>query len=143
MPKKATTKSTKSKTEKPVKTALPKKALSMAELLKTQPLTPPRKGDIIQAKIVEMNKKGILFDIGWKSYAVLGNIEAHELGSYSPYLHSGDSVPVKVVVEEAKDGFPVVSMRSFFENGKWHILSEKHNNEEEIEVLCGEYGKGG
>lgn len=146
MPKKATTKSTKSVTEKPVKLAAKtpaKKALSMADLLKSQPLTPPKKGDILQAKMVDVTKKGILFDIGWKSYAVLGSVEAHDLGSYLPYLHVGDSVQVKVVVEEAKDGFPVVSMRSFFENGKWGILTKKHENEEEIEVQCGEYGKGG
>lgn len=120
-----------------------KKATSMADLLGMQPLTPPKKGAITQAKIVDLTKKGILFDIGWKSYAVLGNVEAHELGSYLPYLKNGDTVPVKIVVEEAKDGFPVVSMRSFFENGKWNILAEKQEKEEEIEVICGEYGKGG
>jgi ribosomal protein S1 len=34
-------------------------------------------------------------------------------------------------------------MRSFFEDGKWNILIEKHKDEKEIEVVCGEYGKGG
>lgn len=133
----------KAKTEKPVKVTPTKKATSMADLLGMKPLTPPKKGAIVQAKIVDLTKKGILFDIGWKSYAVLGSIEAHDLGSYLPYLTSGDTVPVKIVVEEAKDGFPVVSMRTFFEDGKWNILIEKHKNEEEIEVICGEYGKGG
>ncbi len=142
MPKKATTTPTK-KITKPEKTAPAKKATSMADLLGMKPLVPPKKGQILQAKIVDLSKKGILFDIGWKSYAVLGSIEAHDLGSYLPYLQAGESVPVKVVVEEAKDGFPVVSMRSFFENGKWNILDEKHKNEKEIEVICGEYGKGG
>ncbi len=133
----------KAKTEKPAKVTPTKKATSMADLLGMKPLTPPKKGAIVQAKIVDLTKKGILFDIGWKSYAVLGSIEAHDLGSYLPYLTSGDTVPVKIVVEEAKDGFPVVSMRTFFEDGKWNILIEKHKNEEEIEVICGEYGKGG
>lgn len=120
-----------------------KSSQSMEDLLKQQPLNPPKKGHIIKAKIVQISKKGILFDIGWKSYAVLGNLEAQELGSYLPYLKQGDSVPVKIVVEEAKDGYPVVSMRSFFEKGKWDILEEKQDKEEEIEVICGEYGKGG
>lgn len=131
------------KPEKSAKATSAKKPTSMADLLGMKPLTPPKKGAIVQAKIVDLTKKGILFDIGWKSYAVLGNIEAHELGSYLPYLTAGTTVPVKIVVEEAKDGFPVVSMRSFFESGKWNILAEKHESEEEIEVICGEYGKGG
>jgi ribosomal protein S1 len=84
-----------------------------------------------------------MFDIGWKSYAVLGNLEAQEIGSYLPYMKTGDKVPVRIVVEESKDGYPVVSMRAFFDKGKWSILEEKQKNEEEIEVVCGEYGKGG
>ena len=36
-----------------------------------------------------------------------------------------------------------MSLRRFFENGKWEILKIKKTNEEEIEVVCGEYGKGG
>lgn len=118
-------------------------ATSMEELLASAPLNAPRKGETIDAKIIELSKKGILFDIGWKSYAVLGNLEAQELTSYLPYMKEGDTVPVRVVVEEAKDGFPVVSMRAFFDKGKWDILEEKQKAEEDIEVICGEYGKGG
>jgi small subunit ribosomal protein S1 len=154
MPKKTTSSKTDAKAEPkktPKKTpateikttAKPSVALSMDDLLQNQSLQPPKKGDIVSAKIVNLSKKGILFDIGWKSHAVLGNLEAQELTSYLPYLKEGDSVPVRVVVEEAKEGYPVVSMRSFFEKGKWDILEEKHKNEAEIEVVCGEYGKGG
>src|SRR3989338_5009300 len=130
------------KTEAPVSKPS-KKVLSMDDLLKQQTITPPKKGEIIHAKIAHLSKKGILFDIGWKSYAVLGNLEAQDLNSYLPYLHEGDVLPIKVVVEEAKEGYPVVSMRSFFEKGKWEILEQKYKDESEIEVICGEYGKGG
>src|SRR3989344_8808773 len=63
------------KTEKTEKTEAPvskhsKKVLSMDDLLKQQTITPPKKGEIIHAKIAHLSKKGILFDIGWKSYAV-------------------------------------------------------------------------
>jgi ribosomal protein S1 len=34
-------------------------------------------------------------------------------------------------------------MSRFFEKGKWNILIDKKENEEEIEVMAGEYGKGG
>src|SRR3990167_3142444 len=72
-----------------------RKAQSMDDLLKLQPFHPPKKGQQIDAKIVGLSKKGILFDIGWKSYAVLGNLESQELSSYLPYLKEGDVVPVK------------------------------------------------
>src|SRR3989338_1319076 len=145
-PKVAKTSKVTPKTASPIlpKTSKPAhKAQSMEELLKQNPFSPPKKGVIIDAKIVNLSKRGILFDIGWKSYAVLGNLESQELSSYLPYLKEGDVVPVKVVVEEAKEGYPVVSMRSFFDKGKWNILEEKYKKEEEIEVICGEYGKGG
>jgi len=132
------------KAAKEVKAVKPvKNATTMEELLRQQPFNPPKKGSIVDGRIVQLNKKGIIFDIGWKSYAVLGSLESHELGSYIPYLGEDQVVPVRVVVEESKDGYPVVSMRSFFEKGKWDILEAKQNNEEEIDVVGGEYGKGG
>lgn len=116
---------------------------SMEELLQKHNLVPPKKGDILKGAIISIDKRHIFFDIGWKSYAVLGDLEAKEVSTYLPYLKVGDSVQVKIVVEEAKEGYPVVSMRKFFEKGKWEILEEKQKNEEEIEVLCGDYGRGG
>lgn len=125
-------------------TAAKKKiASSMGDLLSGSPISPPKKGKEIDALIIDISKNGIRFDIGWKSYAVLGELETNQLTSYLPYLKKGDRIPVKVVVEEAKEGYPVVSLRSFFERGKWQILKEKWQKEEDIEVICGETGKGG
>jgi len=116
---------------------------SMDDLLKKQFLKPPKKGEEIEAKIISISKKHLVFDIGWKSYAVLGEMETKELSTYLPYFKVGDKTKVKVVVEESREGFPVVSLRKFFEKGKWTILEKKQKDEEEIEVVAGEYGKGG
>jgi ribosomal protein S1 len=116
---------------------------SMEDLLRKQSFRPPKKGQEVEAKIIFISKRRLLFDIGWKSYAALGELETKELTTYLPYLKVGDKIRAKVVVEESKDGFPVVSMRKFFEKGKWEILGRKQKNEEEINVLAGEYGKGG
>jgi len=115
----------------------------MAELLKKNQPQKIKKNQEVDAKIVSLSKKGVTFDIGAKAYAVLGNLEVKEISTYLPYLKSGSIVRVKIVAPEAKDGFPVVSMQNFFQKGKWDILKEKKEKEEEIEVLCGEYGKGG
>jgi len=102
-----------------------------------------KKGEQVEGKIISLSKNNVLFDIGAKAYAVLGNRELKEISTYFPYLKIGDTVRLKIIAEEAKDGFPVVSLQKFFEKGKWEILIQKKEKEEEIEVVCGEYGKGG
>lgn len=115
----------------------------MDALLKKTTLNPPKKGQEINAKIISLARREVLFDIGWKSYAILGDEETKQLSTYMPYLKVGDTMKVKIVVEESKEGYPVVSMRKFFEKGKWDILKEKQKKEELVDVVCGEYGKGG
>lgn len=135
-------KATETVVQKEVKAKKPP-AGSMADLLSKNSFKPPKKGTEIEGKIIAITKKSILFDIGWKSYAVLGQLEAADLSTYLPFFKVGDMVKVRIVVEESKEGYPVVSMRKFFEKGKWDILEEKQKGEEEIDVLCGDYGKGG
>ena len=115
----------------------------MEALLKKQGAPPIKKGNEIEAKIISLSRKGVVFDIGAKAYAVLGEREVKEISTYLPYLKKGSVIKARIIAEESKNGFPVVSLRNFFEKGKWDILNEKKQKEEEIEVICGEYGKGG
>lgn len=115
----------------------------MEALLKGKSTPSIKRGQNVEAKIISLSRKRILFDIGSKAYAVLGDQELKEISTYLPYLKTLDRVSVKVISEESKEGFPVVSMREFFNKGKWEILQEKKEKEEEIDVVCGEYGKGG
>lgn len=115
----------------------------MMELLKTQTIPHIKKNDEIDAKIVGISKRGIFFEIGTKANAVLGDREVKELPRYLPYLKEGETIRVRVVTDESREGFPVVSLRKFFDRGKWEILNEKKKNEQEIEVTAGHYGKGG
>jgi len=115
----------------------------MFNLLKKRSPQKIKKNQEIEAKIVSLSKKGVMFDIGAKAYAMLGSAEVKEISTYLPYLKIGNVVKVKIIAPEARDGFPVVSMQNFFQKGKWEILKEKKEKEEEMEVLCGEYGKGG
>lgn len=115
----------------------------MEALLNSRTLSAVKKGQEMSAKILNISKKGILFDVGAKAHAVLGDREVKEISTYLPYLKQGQEVVVRIISEESKEGFPVVSMQNFFNKGKWEILHDKKKNEEEIEVICGEYGKGG
>ncbi|NTU74039.1 S1 RNA-binding domain-containing protein [Candidatus Roizmanbacteria bacterium] len=115
----------------------------MDQLLKGEHVTHMRKGQEMEAVIISLSKKGVTFNIGAKALAVLGDRELKEISTYLPYLKIGDAVTVRIISEESKDGYPVVSMSKFFEKGKWDIINDKKQKEEEIEVVCGEYGKGG
>ncbi len=134
--------------EKKLKTATKKTSLKtsphpMDLLLQGHAVASINKGNEIDAKIISISKKGVLFDIGAKANAVLGDREVKEISSYLSYLKPGDTVRAKIISEESRDGYPVLSMRKFFEKGKWEILEEKKKNEEEMDVMCGTYGKGG
>src|SRR3989344_123292 len=115
----------------------------MEAMLKLEHLPKISKGQELSAEIVSLSKKGVMFDIGAKAYAVLGDMEVKEISTYLPYLKAGTVMKVRIVAPESKDGYPVVSMKKFFQKGKCEILKEKKDKEEEIEVICGEYGKGG
>lgn len=115
----------------------------MQLLLQQSAVSNIKRGVEMEAGILSLTKKSILFDVGAKAYAVLGDKELKEIATYLPYLKQGDKVKVRIISEESREGFPVVSMRTFFEKGKWDILKEKKKNEEVIDVICGEYGKGG
>jgi len=130
------------KEEKKIK--IKKSSINIMDKLlnKTKP-TLLKKGKEIEAKIISISKKGIVFDVGGKAQAILGELEIKEIASYAPYLSVGDKILVRIISEESKNGFPVVSLRKFFDKGKWDILIKKRDNEEEIKVMCGEYGKGG
>jgi len=115
----------------------------MAELLEKQKIVPIKKGEDIDAKIVSFSKKGVIFDIGGKANAVLGERELKDISTYLPYFKKGAILRSRIISEESKNGYPVLSLQKFFEKGKWEILVEKKEKEEEIEVVCGEFGKGG
>lgn len=115
----------------------------MEALLQLEKLIPVKKNQEVEAQIMSLSRKNVLFNVGAKANAVLGERELKEISTYLPYLKEGDTVKVRIISEESKDGYPVVSMRNFFNKGKWNILQDKKEKEEDIEVICGEYGKGG
>lgn len=132
------------KTQSQTQTTSPQQDTNpMEALLQKQSVANVKKGEEQNAQIISINRKQILFNIGAKAHAVLGNKEIKEVTTYLPYLKEGDSIPVRIISEESRDGYPVVSMQKFFDKGKWNILLDKKEKEEDIEVVCGEYGKGG
>jgi ribosomal protein S1 len=73
----------------------------MDQLLKKQQARSLKKGDEIEATVVSVSKKGVLFDIGAKAYAVLGRLEQKDLNLYRNYLKPGQKIKVVVVTPES------------------------------------------
>jgi len=115
----------------------------MEKLLAEKGIRNIKKGAFVTGKLISLSRKRVLFDIGAKTSALLGERELKEISSYLPFLKENQTINLRVVSAESKDGYPVVSMRNFFELGKWEILKEKMEKEETITVVCGDYGKGG
>jgi len=115
----------------------------MEALLQKSTMSNIHQGAEMDAKILNLSRRNVLFDVGAKALAVLGEKELKEISTYLPYLKEGDKVRVRIIADESREGYPVVSMRRFFEKGKWNILDDKKQNEADIDVVCGEYGKGG
>ena len=80
-------------------------------LKKTKPAL-LKKGKEIEAKITSISKKGIIFDVGGKAQAILGELEIKEISTYLPYLNEGDIILVRIISEESKMAF----RSSHFEN---------------------------
>ena len=119
-------------------------ASNMEDLLKQVGTLPNlRKGDVVDGKVISVSKKEMLFDIGWKTSAILISPETKELPTFMAYFKEGQSLPVRIINIEAKAGFPVVSLQNFFEKGKWQILDEHYEKEELIKVTVLGSGKGG
>lgn len=117
----------------------------MAQLLGESQTKQPvlQKNTELEATIVAISKSSAWFNIGGKALAILGDRETKEISTYLPYLQIGGKIQVRVISLESRDGHPVVSLSRFFDTGKWKILSDKKVAEESIDVICGEYGKGG
>ena len=115
----------------------------MEKLLASRAVKNIKRGAFITGRLLSLSKKRVVFDIGGKTNALLGEKELKEISTYLPFLKENQTVNLRIVSAESRDGYPVVSMRKFFELEKWEILKEKKEKEEPIAVVCGEYGKGG
>ena len=90
----------------------------MEALLQKKGVQNIRRGTELDAHIIAISKKGASFDVGAKAFAALGDREVKQISTYLPYLKVGDTVRVRIISEESREGFPVVSMQKFFDKGK-------------------------
>jgi len=109
---------------------------SMEELLKkhSSKIKGFTRGEKIETKVVEINKKYALFDVGGKSEGILKDIYFQEARDYLRTLKVGDKVNATVMDPETSDGNVLLSLRHAANDSQWVRLENLKNERKVINV---------
>ncbi|MDQ2965735.1 MAG: 30S ribosomal protein S1 [Chloroflexota bacterium] len=101
-------------------------------------------GDVVEGKVVRIDKDEILVDIGAKSEGVVSNRELYgRHGENQPQLTIGDVVLVYVLQPESQEGHVVLSLRRAGLERKWRAMQEQFEAGVIIEAPVIDHNKGG
>jgi small subunit ribosomal protein S1 len=101
-------------------------------------------GDVVEGKVVRIDKDEILVDIGAKSEGVVSNRELYGRNAESqPQLTIGDVVLVYVLQPESQEGHVVLSLRRAGLERKWRAMQEQFEAGVIIEAPVIDHNKGG
>ena len=101
-------------------------------------------GDVVEGKVVRIDKDEILVDIGAKSEGVVSNRELYGRNAESqPALAIGDVVLVYVLQPESQEGHVVLSLRRAGLERKWRAMQEQFEAGVIIEAPVIDHNKGG
>ncbi len=101
-------------------------------------------GDVVEGKVVRIDKDEILVDIGAKSEGVVSNRELFGRNTESqPALEIGDTVLVYVLQPESPEGHAVLSLRRAGLERKWRAMQEQFEAGVIIEAPVIDHNKGG
>lgn len=92
-------------------------------------------GQRITGKIVEINSKKVLLDIGSKTEGVVAEKAFDEAKSFIKDLKVGEEVEVSVLITETPDGYTVLSLRRAAQNSIWKKLERAKKDKKPIVVL--------
>jgi small subunit ribosomal protein S1 len=132
--------------EEPPKRELGPEPTTMAELLAEQDsdIKSFKHGDVVEGKVVRIDKDEILVDIGAKSEGVVSNRELYgRHAETQPQLAIGDTVLVYVLQPESQEGHVVLSLRRAGLERKWRAMQEQFEAGVIIEAPVIDHNKGG
>ncbi len=101
-------------------------------------------GDVVEGRVVRIDKDEILVDIGAKSEGVVSNRELYgRHAETQPELTIGDTVLVYVLQPESQEGHVVLSLRRAGLERKWRAMQEQFEAGVIIEAPVIDHNKGG
>src|SRR5258708_28082921 len=82
------------------------------------------RGQKIEAKVIEINKKTALFDVDGKAEGILKDIYFQEARDFLKTLSVGDKVNALVMDPETSDGNVLLSLRHAASDSLWEKLKD-------------------
>lgn len=111
-------------------------SITMEELLKKHAVKIKgfTRGEKIDAKLLEVNKKSAIFDVGGKSEGILRDDYFQEAREYLKLLKIGDKVSAVVMEPEDREGNVVLSLRHAANDSQWASLEERKRKGDIVNV---------
>lgn len=117
---------------------------AMQDLLeKSDPLSPPSPGLLVEGTVVYVEKNKVLVDLDGIATGIISGQEAHDSTGTIKDIKIGDTVSAYVLEEENEDGLVVLSLRKASQEKTWTGFVDAHDMEKTIEVVPNEANKGG
>lgn len=112
-------------------------------LSKTIPsISLPKKGDIVEGKVLSLGKNCLLIDLGYTIGAVRG-IELWQGLSFYPELKKGDKIKATIIELENEKGQIELSLREGGQKEAWEVLSKLQKEQKPVSIKILEANKGG
>lgn len=93
-----------------------------------------RRGDKVKGKVIEINPKTLILDIGGKGEGMVAEKAFAEAKSFINTLKVGDEIEGTVIVSETPDGYTIVSLRNASQTASWDSLAQAKKDEIPVNV---------
>lgn len=100
-------------------------------------------GELIEGRVISVQKSCILMDIGGIHTGIISGKETKDAFDTAKDLSVGDSVLAAVLEEENEEGFIVLSFRRASQEKTWKKFMDAYAKDESIKVKPSEANKGG
>jgi len=106
--------------------------------------TPPRRGEIREATILQIADREIVVDLGAKQDGIVPSQDLERMDdSFLDSLEPGESVPVYIVNPQDQYGNLVVSINMGMQRYDWEKARELLKSQDPVDVKVSGYNKGG
>jgi len=102
-----------------------------------------KRGEIIEAKVVNKGRKTIYFDLGPYGVGVCYKSEFFDLPQDMKDIEEGKSIDVKILEPENDKGYVELSLKRAGEEKSWDYIKEKMDKDEDIVVRITGANRGG
>jgi small subunit ribosomal protein S1 len=119
---------------------------SMEDLMRAadQQFRPIKHGDVIEGRVMKVDREEILIDIGGKTEGIIPSREATSMSAEErEALQVGDELLVSVVQPENNEGHVVLSLDRARQEKAWRDLQRIHESGETIQAQVIGHNKGG